>query len=261
MNYEKIYNDLMSKSRSENRKKGKGVYYEAHHIIPKCMGGKGLAKQWGKHPNIVLLTGAEHFLAHKLLVEIYPKEGGLIRAYWAFVNGFHHNNHSDIKHYNIGAKEYGRVKIQQLKLKNGPLACTIEEFKMKAIKKHGDKYDYSKTIYKNKDTKVIITCKVDGHGDFEQKPTIHTNQGSGCPKCSIRSKEQRDSVSGKNVRKWTKERRDSVSGKNNSRYGKSNYDIWVEKYGEDIAKEKLEIYKSKRFTGYTIKSFTPSSRS
>ena len=41
---------------------------------------------------------------------------------------------------------------------------TTEEFIERAIKVHGDRYDYSKTKYVNHRTKVIITCKE--HGDF-----------------------------------------------------------------------------------------------
>ena len=57
---------------------------------------------------------------------------------------------------------------------------TNEEFISKANQKHNGKYDYSKTIYKNKRTNVIITCPI--HGDFEQNPEVHL-RGSGCPKC------------------------------------------------------------------------------
>ena len=57
---------------------------------------------------------------------------------------------------------------------------TKEDFIERAKMKHGDKYDYSKTIYVNKKTKVIITCPI--HGDFEQLAQNHMG-GSGCPKC------------------------------------------------------------------------------
>lgn len=55
-----------------------------------------------------------------------------------------------------------------------------ETFINNAIKIHGDKYDYSKVIYKNNYTKVIITCPI--HGDFEQVPHSHL-RGGGCPFC------------------------------------------------------------------------------
>lgn len=57
---------------------------------------------------------------------------------------------------------------------------TIEIFIIKARKKHGNKYDYSKVIYINGFTKIIIICPI--HGEFEQRPDDHLS-GAGCPKC------------------------------------------------------------------------------
>lgn len=58
-----------------------------------------------------------------------------------------------------------------------------EEFIRKARKRHGDKYDYSKTFYKGKKHKVVITCPI--HGDFEQLPQNHIKK-TGCPECGLR---------------------------------------------------------------------------
>lgn len=41
---------------------------------------------------------------------------------------------------------------------------TTEEFIEEAKKVHGDKYDYSKVKYINRNTKVCITCL--NHGEF-----------------------------------------------------------------------------------------------
>lgn len=60
-----------------------------------------------------------------------------------------------------------------------------ENFIKDAIKVHGDKYDYSKVIYKKAIEKVIIVCKI--HGEFLQTPNSHLN-GSGCLKCGYLSK-------------------------------------------------------------------------
>ena len=49
-------------------------------------------------------------------------------------------------------------------------------------KVHGDEYDYSLVDYVNRDTKIIIRCKKDGHGDFQQTPGMHWS-GQGCPQC------------------------------------------------------------------------------
>ena len=46
---------------------------------------------------------------------------------------------------------------------------------------HGDKYDYSKVVYKNDKTKVCIICPK--HGEFWQTPGMHI-QGQGCPTCN-----------------------------------------------------------------------------
>ena len=40
---------------------------EVHHIVPKCLGGSN------KKENLVELTAREHFICHRLLCEIYPK--------------------------------------------------------------------------------------------------------------------------------------------------------------------------------------------
>lgn len=55
--------------------------WEGHHIIPVCLGGKGYSK--AKHSNIIWLTPAEHFIAHRLLVEAFPNNSKLNYAFWA----------------------------------------------------------------------------------------------------------------------------------------------------------------------------------
>jgi len=57
---------------------------------------------------------------------------------------------------------------------------TKEQFIKKAIKVHGNKYDYSKVVYENTDTPVCIICLE--HGEFWQTPHHHL-RGSGCPEC------------------------------------------------------------------------------
>jgi len=51
----------------------------------------------------------------------------------------------------------------------------------KAIKVHGNKYDYSLVEYVNSKTKVKIICNE--HGIFNQSPDKHL-QGQSCPKCT-----------------------------------------------------------------------------
>ena len=83
MDYQRVYNLIINKARKENRQKKQGVYYEAHHINPLCLGGDGKKSEWRYHPNVVLLTAKEHFICHRLLTKIYPTNKKLIYAFWA----------------------------------------------------------------------------------------------------------------------------------------------------------------------------------
>jgi len=57
---------------------------------------------------------------------------------------------------------------------------TTEKFIEQAIKIHGDKYDYSESIYKYSNVKIKVKCKK--HGVWEITPSNHLT-GYGCPKC------------------------------------------------------------------------------
>lgn len=56
-----------------------------------------------------------------------------------------------------------------------------QDFIKKARLVHGDKYDYSKTLYIKANLKLTITCR--SHGDFIQKANNHLT-GNGCPTCA-----------------------------------------------------------------------------
>lgn len=70
MNYLKIYNSLIQRAVARE----KTGYVEHHHIIPKCLGGTDDTS------NLVYLTAEEHYLAHQLLIKIYPTEHKLVFA-------------------------------------------------------------------------------------------------------------------------------------------------------------------------------------
>lgn len=70
MNYNSIYEKLIQ--RAIGRKLT--TYTESHHIIPKCLNGTNDSS------NLVDLTPEEHYLAHQLLVKMYPDNISLIYA-------------------------------------------------------------------------------------------------------------------------------------------------------------------------------------
>ena len=61
------------------------------------------------------------------------------------------------------------------------LLHSTPKFIQKAIKKHGNKFDYSKVEYTGSHNKVCIICPE--HGEFYQKATNHLT-GNGCKKCA-----------------------------------------------------------------------------
>jgi len=60
------------------------------------------------------------------------------------------------------------------------LRSNLEDFIAKAIRLYGNKYAYSKAVYRGSSTKLTITCPE--HGDFKQAPGDHLS-GHGCAKC------------------------------------------------------------------------------
>jgi hypothetical protein len=59
---------------------------------------------------------------------------------------------------------------------------TTEDFIKEARAVHGDRYDYSKTVYTKANQEVVITCKE--HGDFKMLPYNHVTLGCNCQECS-----------------------------------------------------------------------------
>lgn len=74
MDYPKIYNNLVSHRKTNPLKQSDVLYTERHHIVPRCLGGADSKE------NLIRLTGREHFIAHWLLVKLYPENEKLKTA-------------------------------------------------------------------------------------------------------------------------------------------------------------------------------------
>lgn len=70
MNYLEHYNRLINRAKDRIL----DIYTETHHIIPKCINGTD------DKNNLVNLTPEEHYVAHQLLIKIYPNNFKLINA-------------------------------------------------------------------------------------------------------------------------------------------------------------------------------------
>ena len=86
------------------------------------------------------------------------------------------NNH--LRNENLGGcPKCGAIRMGKKHKKD------ILHFTKKSKQKHGDRYDYSKSVYTKAANNIIIICKE--HGEFEQQASRHL-LGAGCPKCKLK---------------------------------------------------------------------------
>ena len=81
MNYQALYESIIANAVNQNRVKLpktniEFIYYEHHHIIPKCLGGTN------DNTNLVLLTAREHYVCHKILTILYPHNRKIACAFY-----------------------------------------------------------------------------------------------------------------------------------------------------------------------------------
>lgn len=106
MNYKKIYNQLCSINHNEG-------YGEVHHIIPTCMGGSN------DKSNLVRLSAKGHYIAHWLLVKIYPSNRKLQFAFKIM----NHKNSNQTNRYKsaIGYESARKIHSKNMSGKGNPM--------------------------------------------------------------------------------------------------------------------------------------------
>ena len=85
-----------------------------------------------------------------------------------------------------------RILLEETLILEMGKKSNTEDFIRKAKEIHGDKYDYTPTIYINNRSKVEINCPK--HGIFLQKPNDHLS-GGGCKQCGVEQRSQSRSMS------------------------------------------------------------------
>lgn len=106
-------------------------------------------------------------------------------------------DYSKVKYFNAYQKitiicpehgEFDQVPHTHLDKRSGCPLCkhdklckTTEQFIADAQEKHGDQYDYSKSVYVNGQTELTIICPE--HGEFEMTPNRHLSKYGYCLKC------------------------------------------------------------------------------
>lgn len=105
-------------NRALNRELPKKIFVEQHHMFPKCV--------FGDNTLIVQLTPEEHYVAHQLLIKMYPDNPGLIYA--AKMMTTNRRGHRG------GNKLYGWLKGKASEAMKGKEVSIETRLKMSAIR-------------------------------------------------------------------------------------------------------------------------------
>lgn len=103
MDYLMHYNKLMESRKLRDPESL--LYYEKHHILPRCMGGGD------DDHNLVYLSFKEHYMAHYLLTKIYTKEPKIQYAFLCMLRDPH-------GHRSITSSMYATIKENYKKFKS-----------------------------------------------------------------------------------------------------------------------------------------------
>ena len=211
MNHQKIYESIIQKAKFENRIKLRKnqenyIYYENHHIIPKCLGGSDEEK------NKVLLTAREHYICHKLLTYIYKENRKIVCAFHMMTFNKRINKHNKTSRDYMYAREL---------ISSTPIS-------METRKKlyHGGEKNPMFGKHQKEESKIKQSKKMKGRKLTKE----HKNKVKISNTGKIRSKESRNKMS------------ISALGENNSMYGKTIYDVWIKKYGKEEADKKWSFW-------------------
>lgn len=192
MDYKRTYNKLIIRCKSQDRNKGDSTYYEAHHIVPVCFGGKGDRRNQ-KHPNIVLLTAKEHYIAHLLLVAMYPDSPCMLRALWNMCNT------GKKERYKPSARTFERIRNEYAQSTKGANATffgkkhTIESLVKIGAASKGRKANLGNRhtkesrekianarkgkIFITEETKKKISAAISGANHYKAVPVVCTKTG------------------------------------------------------------------------------------
>lgn len=144
MNYQKHYNKLIERARNRLLE----GYVENHHIIPRCMNGTNDAT------NIVALTPEEHYVAHQLLVKIYPNELKLVYAAKMMTIG-------SLKNCGRNNKLYGWLRTKFSNIQKGHVVLEKTKIKM-GLSRKGKTHEEIYGVEESKQLKENLSRKLKG---------------------------------------------------------------------------------------------------
>ncbi len=150
MNYESHYNKLMSRAKHRLLE----GYGERHHIIPRCLGGSN------DSDNIVRLTAEEHYVAHQMLIRIYPENRKLVFAAHMMTVSGGRSTRSNKRYGWLRRKHAKAISEMNTGRKNGPMSDEDKKKKSIALKGRTFTDEHRRNISKaRKGTKASIETR------------------------------------------------------------------------------------------------------
>ena len=129
-NYYKIYQNLCESRKNLDRIRTNNEYYENHHIIPKCLGGKDT------DDNLVLLIPREHFFVHLLLYKHYKKIGGESLRKMSFALVSMKGDPTNQRNLKFSSRDYGVFKEAAMNMNLGRKVKDTSNYKGKKSNEH-----------------------------------------------------------------------------------------------------------------------------
>ena len=174
MNYKLIYDALIERARQRELK---DVYFEKHHVVPKCMGGSN------DRENIVKLLAREHFISHELLVQIHPNKKELLYSFNLMCN-------SD--KYGMTNKKYEWIKIKLHEAMSGKNSPNFGKKATEKTKKKMSKVRIGIIVSDETKQKLSELQRGEKHNLYGTHPTDETRK-----KMSVSHKGERNGFYGK----------------------------------------------------------------
>lgn len=238
MNHQKIYNSIIKKAQKEFRKKYQGIYYEKHHIIPRCCGGSV------EPTNLVLLTAKEHFIVHLLLTKIYRNNKKLWYALWRMQHSVQTGGHykTSILYAKI-REEVSNDISKRFSGKNASMYCKtvydvwVEKYGVEEADIRYEKYYNEQLSLSLKERLIKVHGEMEGLKKFKEYCNIISKKNSG-----VNNWNYGKHVDPEKKKQHSERMKKYYIGEKNPMYGKSFYEVWIEKYGIKKADKMLKQY-------------------
>jgi hypothetical protein len=134
-------------------------------------------------------------ISRKITIEVFIERANKIHNNkYDYSRAVYINNHTKLEIGCPSGQWFWQAPVQHINYKHGCNCCNVnkkltkETFIIKAQKVHGNKYDYSNTIYINVRTKIEAKCDC---GEIININPGHHLQGEGCNFCNSLSKNEK----------------------------------------------------------------------